>query len=194
MSRFDRRAQAQWIRETFPLLNHDEFEKQAQLAVKNLNLGWFDNQEDRAKSAVDDLAAQRQQQFEKLLTYATMEPALMSQGAPAELQMQIQTMHQNALAVLSAVIASNGALISPARTSIWAQLPEARSAGISYDETSPDWAAQAAKAFIETAQSGRSQRDLAARFTSQALVSKPSGDTRDYLLQAWSTLHMLSWE
>jgi hypothetical protein len=189
LAKFDRISQAQWIAENFPLLNHDEFEKQAQLSVRNRHVGWFDSYDDSARSAVDDLASQRQLQFDKLLTYATMDPALVSQGLPAELHKEIQTMHQNALAVLSTVITTKGASISPAKATIWAQFPGGRSAGIQYDETSPDWAAQAAKAFIETAQSGRSQRDLSARFISEALAGGPEGDARNYLLQAWSSLN-----
>jgi len=189
LSKFDDAAQSKWIGDNFPLLNHDQFENQSRVAVKEQHIGFFESANDAAKEAVDGVAAQRQEQFNKLLSFATMDPDSLGKGMPPEMLQQIKTMHDNALAVLGSVIGTRGNIISPANEQFISKYSHFRSPGSVYQGTSPDWSAQAAKALIDTAQAGRSQRDLSARYIAQALASNPTGATHSYLLQALQNLN-----
>jgi uncharacterized protein YneF (UPF0154 family) len=188
LAKIDKAEQSKWIAQNFPLLNHDTFEQQARLAVKERDMGWFTSAADSAKQAADKVADQRNSQFQQLLGYATMDPVAQAGGVP-ELQQKLEDLHEHALAVIGSIIASQGNNISPANSTFWTQQPRFRSSGIQYQETAPNWSAQAAEALKETAQAGRSQRDLAARYISMGLAAKPSGETKAALLQAWKDLN-----
>jgi hypothetical protein len=172
LRQFDGIAQNAWLAANFPLLIHQNFERQVVAAGKDVT-GWLFTSQQMALDEVEGkIVEQRQDQFSQLVALAQSNPA----SATAAGQ---RLLIEQARVVLASIAGSGGKMVGqdsnkPIQIRSAVNFGRVRSSSVIYNEVADDWAEQAAMAMIELASSGNSDRDLSVKLLQDAcLLNRP---------------------